>query len=243
MKIRLIHLPETDSTNRYLREECDMGNDDCHVVVADFQTAGRGQGTNSWESERGKNLLFSIGFHPANIEPRGQFVLSMAIANAIRRVMESLLKVAVEVKWPNDIYVGNRKICGILIETRLSGNKIKDCIIGIGLNVNQQRFLSDAPNPVSMMQVSGHEFRCEEVLDLVLSVFEDIIKKDDTDVVATEYRQHLYRREGFHPYRDAKENFQAKLVRVEDDGRLVLCDQKGSLRSYAFKEVEFLRLQ
>lgn len=238
--MRLIHLQETDSTNRFLREECDTSNDDLTVVVADFQTAGRGQGTNRWESERGQNLLFSICMHPTWVEARRQFILSMAVANVLRRVLERLLLTDVEVKWPNDIYVGGRKICGILIETRLTGQHFKDCIVGVGLNVNQQRFVSDAPNPVSMAQLAGREFSREQVLQELLREFQTICQHWDADGIAAEYRAHLYRREGWHRYRDSHGEFMAEMVSVEDDGRLVLCDEKRQTRTFAFKEVSYV---
>ena len=149
MDFRIIHIEETDSTNRWLKENGE-GN---MVVVADYQTAGKGCGTNSWESERGKNLTFSMLIHPENIPASRQFRITEIISVAICEVLEQYIG-DVSIKWPNDIYWRNGKLGGILIENALTGNQIRDCIIGVGLNVNQRRFLSGAPNPVSLWQIS-----------------------------------------------------------------------------------------
>lgn len=228
---KLIHIPETDSTNRYLRE---LADEDDVCVWTDYQTAGRGCGTNSWESERGRNLLFSLRCHPRQVAANRQFVISMAISVAIARAVGTY-GVHPAIKWPNDIYVGDRKLCGILIENRLSGSTIRESIIGVGLNVNQTRFVSDAPNPVSLQQLTGKSVDREELLDQILQAF-DISDPS----VSARYRQQLYRREGFFTYEDRDGRFEAQLAGVEDDGMLVLCDREGRTRRYAFKEVKHI---
>lgn len=235
MSFRIEHINETDSTNYWLREHATTSGE--MVVWTDFQTAGRGQGSNRWESERGKNLTFSMLIHPQDVPAERQFVISMAISNAIRLVLQGLTSEAVSIKWPNDIYVGHRKICGILIENRLTGHTIKDCIIGVGLNVNQREFRSDAPNPVSLAQLTGQEYDREALLDDILKAFQQ--QSLVSPATGSEYRQHLYRREGYHIYCDAAGSFEARMVTVEDDGHLLLCDRNGHERRYAFKEVAF----
>ena len=240
MKWKIIHIDETDSTNRWLKDEL-HNRDGSFCVITDYQTAGRGCGTNSWESERGANLLFSILIHPDWVTAAEQFLISMAISNAIRRALASYLFPPVEVKWPNDIYVGDGKICGILIENQLQGSHIKDSIIGIGLNVNQTKFQSDAPNPVSMLNIDGRcQFSLNHVLNSVLNEFSDTLDNWQPDDIRREYRAHLYRREGFHRFRDADGSFEARLLTVEDDGHLLLGDAEGRTRRYAFKEVQFV---
>lgn len=233
MDWKIIHLDETDSTNRWLRAQ--QGEEDI-VVTTDYQSAGRGCGTNSWESERGKNLLFSVRCHPTDIPANRQFVISEATALAISDSLTTYID-KVNVKWPNDIYVGNRKICGILIENRLTGTHIKDCIIGIGLNVNQQHFVSDAPNPVSLCQLLGHEVDREALLHDILRRFCDNLIHWES--LHDTYCALLYRREGFHRYEDQNGILEAKLVTVTPNGRLVLEEHNGQQRSYAFKEVKF----
>lgn len=236
MKWTTIHIDETDSTNRWLKEQLPLS---CPTVVwTDYQTAGRGQGTNTWESERGKNLTFSIAFRPEDVKAAEQFILSMAISVALTQTLCGLKDVSI--KWPNDIYVGNKKICGILIENTLTGNHIKDCIMGIGLNVNQTLFVSDAPNPTSIALESGQQQSREEVLQTLLTNFSQLLDNWDEDKIRKAYRQQLYWHEGSHPFRDQNGQFEASIIRVEDDGHLLLRDREGRERRYAFKEVAFL---
>ena len=238
--IKTFYVKETDSTNDYLRRYTPADDEEMTVVWTDFQQKGRGQGSNSWESEAGKNLTFSILIHPHDILARDQYIISMAVAVTMHRFLSRELSKEVYIKWPNDIYVGDSKIGGILIENRLGGEHIKDCVIGIGLNVNQQVFTSDAPNPISMCQTEGREWDREEVLRELLDEFVWQMEHFRIDKIREKYRSHLYRREGFYPYRDADGDFEAELVTVEDDGHLVLRDTSGRERRYAFKEVTFL---
>lgn len=233
MDWKIIHIAETDSTNRWVR---DNGDDADMVVVADYQTAGKGQGTNSWESERGMNLLFSILFHPQEIPANRQFTISMAVSLAIADALGQQIG-DVSIKWPNDIYWRNAKIAGILIENRLKGQVIRDSIIGIGINVNQRQFRSDAPNPVSLWQIHGHETDQQTLLHAVLDRFSFYINKVE---LKQQYTRMLYRRKGFHPYCDQDGTFMAEFKDVEDDGHLILCREDGSLSRYAFKEVQFI---
>ena len=285
MEWKIVHIAETDSTNRWLKDyDLTGGQPPCEVVVADFQTAGRGCGTNTWESERGKNLLFSMLVHPTELpldavaspkrlpldavaspkrlpldavaSPKRlpanrQFRISMAISVAIVNALSSYLSPLtshlsslishlspLSIKWPNDIYVGDRKICGILIENQLQGSSIKDSIIGVGLNVNQLRFVSDAPNPVSLANLTGRQFDREQLLQQLLEAFD--AEWADLEGVRSRYLPLLYRRMGFHRYRDAQSEFCAELVTVEDDGHLVLRNIDGYDHRYAFKEVQFV---
>lgn len=229
---KIVHIDETDSTNRWLREQ---GGEENMVVWADYQTAGRGCGTNHWESERGKNLTFSMLLHPHDVPAQKQFHISMAISLALCKALGQHIG-DLSIKWPNDIYWRDGKIGGILIEVTLLGNKVKDCIIGIGLNINQRVFRSDAPNPVSMWQICEQETDCEQLLQEILQAFQEYMCKSNKD----EYQSMLYRRKGFHPYADKDGAFMAEIIDVEDDGHLLLRDDNGQLRRYAFKEVTFV---
>ena len=247
MEFKVIHIDETDSTNGWLRENIrtfsplspsdgspDSG-EQAVTVVADYQTAGRGCGTNTWESERGKNLTFSMLIHPKDIPARQQFHISMAASLAVCEALGQHIG-DLSIKWPNDIYWRNGKIGGMLIENLLQGDVIRDSIIGIGLNVNQQAFRSGAPNPVSMWQITGQETDCQQLLDDILRCMDHYLYHD----VRPQYLQMLYRRKGFHPYADGDGAFMAEIVEVEDDGHLVLRDDSGQRRRYAFKEVQFV---
>ena len=221
----IINLDETDSTNRYLAQLCDREPVSEYTTVrADYQTAGKGQRGNTWESERGKNLLFSFVLYPTFLEARRQFLLSQLTALAVTEALE-LWTDNIRIKWPNDIYWKEKKICGLLIENELSAEGIARSIIGIGLNVNQEIFHSDAPNPVSLRQITGLEENPMEVLTYILTYtrrfYEDLRQDEDgamASLIARQYHLSLFRREGWHPYEDATGRFMARLLRVEEDG-------------------------
>jgi BirA family biotin operon repressor/biotin-[acetyl-CoA-carboxylase] ligase len=250
MNFRIIHIRETDSTNRWLSDLNEAEREDNIVVTTDFQTAGRGCGTNQWESMKGQNLLFSILAHPTAILARQQFAVSMMTALAITDALSKHADKGLSIKWPNDIYWYDRKLCGILIENRLSGNRLRESIIGVGLNVNQEAFFSDAPNPVSLFQITRQQTNRNRLLNELLDAFSrrlqecsKMLQEDSTafyDNLNREYNRRLYRNKGFHAYRDKEGTFEAELLTVEDDGTLVLSDRDHRQRRYAFKEVAFI---
>lgn len=241
MEEKIIRLKEIDSTNRFLRELKDEQEDEMVVAVADFQTAGKGQGSHTWESEAGKNLLFSIKVNPRWVPVRQQFLLSMAGAIAIKEALETYVD-GITLKWPNDVYWNDKKISGTLIETSIDSKGIKTCIFGIGINVNQEAFHSDAPNPVSLRQILGHEVDKDELLQKVIEGFRryyELLRRADYMDVSGIYHLSLYRRKGFHRYEDADGDFEGAFVEVEDDGHLILHDKQGVIRSYSFGELKF----
>ena len=244
MQHKIIHLHQTASTNDYLRALPSPQDDSMTVVYADWQTAGRGQGSNKWESEAGKNLLFSILVCPTSIDITRQFVLSMAGALAVKAALDKYTD-GISLKWPNDIYWRDRKISGTLIETTVKGKRIDRCVYGIGLNVNQREFRSNAPNPVSLYNIIGRETPLEEMLDAVLRSFELYYRRaveGDCDGICAEYNAALFRREGMHAYEDCAthERFEARISRVAPNGRLHLIDVDGHERTYWMKEVRFI---
>ena len=244
----MIHLNETDSTNRYLQQLCqETGNnkvEEFTTVSADYQTAGKGQRGNSWEAAKGANLLFSFVCYPTFVPIRQQFVLSQLISLGIKETLDEYCS-DISIKWPNDIYWKEKKICGILIENDLQGNSIGRCISGIGLNINQEVFLSDAPNPISLKQITGEHYQRETILEKVMQRIEQSYQKLKEDSayaseLATRYAASIFRREGLHCYQDKDGLFNARLVRVEADGRFVLMDEANQERSYLFKEVQYV---
>lgn len=242
MNKKIIRLDETDSTNNFLRSYHPAEGEEMTVVTAEHQTAGRGQGHNSWESEAGKNLTFSILIHPVMVPVASQFLLSMCGAVALKDALDKYAS-DIALKWPNDIYRKDRKLSGTLIENTLGGGHIRDCVYGVGINVNQTVFRSDAPNPVSLAQIAGHELDRGQLLDEIISSFENtykLIADGDYIDLAAMYHDSLYRKHGFHKYRDADGEFSAAIVEVQDDGHLILRDKEGRISEYAFKEVEFV---
>lgn len=241
-----ILLASVDSTNNEARRRLDNNDElpEISVIIADEQTSGRGQRGNSWEAEAGKNLLFSIVCHPDFLKASEQFVLSQAMALAVAlTVNEVVVTDECRVKWPNDIYIGNKKVSGTLIECDLRGSNIETCIIGTGININQEVFHSDAPNPVSMAQIAGKEFDREAILSQILGRFitiYDVIRRGNADSVRRLYKVWLYRKSGFHKYSDAKGEFLAEIADVEKTGHLVLRLENDELRRYEFKDVKFV---
>lgn len=239
--VNIIRLDEVDSTSRYLQRYVPVENEDMTVVVANHQTAGQGMGMNTWESEASKNLLFSVLVRPAILPVGRQFLLSMAHAVALKRVLDEYTS-GITIKWPNDIYWHDKKISGTRIDTSVSSRGVGNFIIGTGINVNQREFHGTAPNPVSLCQVLGREVSVDDLLGNVVASFTryyEMVVNGDYIYIAAAYHDGLYRAHGFHPYKDREGEFEAATVEVEDDGHLVLRDKSGVIRSYVFKEIEF----
>lgn len=231
-----LHYPTLPSTNTWLLQHAA-----CYpagaVVSTDWQGSGRGCGSNTWESERGMNALFSILLHPTELPPARQFRISMAHALALRHVLAHYAD-GITIKWPNDIYCGHRKLAGTLIETNIARARLQDVVIGTGINVRQTVFRSPAPNPVSLAQVSDH---LPDLPDLIRCVAEHTVSLLTAPRDLTpEYNAALYRRTGCHQYRDAAGTFLAAVDHVEPDGTLILRDQQGRTRQYHFKEIQFI---
>ena len=238
-----IRLSSTDSTSNFLKNYRPAAAREMTLVTADYQTAGRGQAGNSWESEVGRTLLFSLRLQPVGLDVRRQFILSQAMSVAICTALRELLPDGVSIKWPNDIYWHHRKVCGFLVENFLTGHSIDTCIIGAGINVNQTVFLSDAPNPVSLKQITGQDTECVFLLARIVELFRSHyarIQAGDTAAITAAYRQMLYRATGFYAYADKDGTFEAEIHDIEPTGHLILADRAGTLRRYAFKEVRSL---
>ncbi len=250
--MRYIHLKSVDSTNNYIRNYISNDVDESEIIVvySDEQKAGRGQKGNSWESEKNKNLTFSILCHPLSIPAPKQFILSEAISLSILDVLNDIKHVTkgvnaedrFSVKWPNDIYYGNKKISGTLIECDLNGKTVSNCIIGSGVNINQSHFQSNAPNPISLCHIFDKEFDIKGILTSITNRFEHyfgMVLDSKFYLINSLYMQNLYRRDGYHPYRDKDGSFSARIKAVEATGHLVLETVAGELRRYEFKEVAF----
>ena len=212
------------------------------IIWADEQTKGRGQRGNSWESEPGKNLTISIILFPHFLKAEDQFLLSKVTSLAIADYLANRFN-QVTIKWPNDIYVANDKIAGILIENSIIGSSFEYAVIGIGLNINQMKFVSNAPNPTSMQLLTGIEFNLEEVLCGLYSTlnkrYNQLIeyKVDDLN---QEYLSSLFHFDEFYPYRQGQEIFSAKITGIDTFGALILETKSGEMRKFRFREVEYV---
>ena len=244
LKVMLrIKLDTVDSTMQYLaRPEISACEDSFIVVTTDFQTAGRGQKGTSWESDMGKNLLLGLRLRPAFLHPQKQFYLSEICALSLVETLEAYAD-GFTIKWPNDIYHGDKKVSGMLLEHTLQGASLDVSIVGIGLNVNQRTFRSDAPNPVSLYQILGEETDREALLETFLQRFQAYyqrLKEQDFSAIHTAYLQRLFRLGEWATFTDADGEFSGRIVDVETTGRLVIETSEGALRKYAFKEVGYV---
>ncbi|MDO5523970.1 MAG: biotin--[acetyl-CoA-carboxylase] ligase [Bacteroidia bacterium] len=241
---QIIRLHETESTNSYLKNLLKSQHPaEGSVVVADYQTGGRGQMGNSWFSSRGDNLLFSLLLYPAQIPANEQFIISRIASLAIKNTLDQFTD-DIRIKWPNDIYWKDKKIAGILIENSLQGKVIENSIIGIGLNLNQQIFPIELPNPVSLRQITATEYDKDYILDLLMKEFFLLyraLQRGEKQAVEDEYMLDLYRVNGYYWYQDANGRFQAKIESVLPSGQLVLkMLDTNEERIYAFKEIDFV---
>ena len=234
-----IYIPQTISTNVSLAEICSKGyTENLTSVYSSFQTDGRGQRGNKWESEDGKNLLFSFV-----IFPNGEhFILLQITALALFDTLSEYTD-GISIKWPNDIYWMDKKICGTLIENDLSGMNIERSISGTGVNLNQKIFRSGAPNPVSLSQITGKEYDIETVLYKIMDYvngYYGMFCNGESETIRKKYFDAIYRKDGFHTYKDDNGTFEAMIEDIEKDGRFILKDKEGNVRKYLFKEVSYI---
>jgi BirA family biotin operon repressor/biotin-[acetyl-CoA-carboxylase] ligase len=238
--ISLLNLPSTNTyaANLLKSEVVPEGT----IIRTEFQSDGRGQKGNTWESEAGKNLIISIILHPENVAPSDQFLISMMISLGIYDFLKEEFP-GCRIKWPNDIYVNDDKIAGILIENSIMDNTILNSIAGIGLNINQKVFLSDAPNPVSMSMITGKEYNCDDCFNALTDSLDKRhaqLKAEDYSNIRSDYKTQLYRLNEWSDFRDSDIVFKGRIVSVNTEGMLMIERQNGKIKGYSFKEVEFI---
>jgi BirA family transcriptional regulator, biotin operon repressor / biotin---[acetyl-CoA-carboxylase] ligase len=236
-----IYIPSTQSTNILLKEKLKTETlPEFFAVRTAFQTAGKGQVGNSWEAQRGKNLLFSVLLFPHHIAIHEQFIISQMVSVAIVRILKQY-GIESSIKWPNDIYVDDKKLGGILIENSLRGSQIEYSIIGIGLNINQLEFKSDAPNPVSTFNILHKKIALKSLFLEIVAQLKLLYSETDTAKIKSEYLQFLYRKNGFFTFKiPNSEQFEAEIHAFGNDGQLWLKKRNGELVGFYFKEVEFV---
>ena len=261
----MTYIEETDSTNsliaRILRGEepqyADLLKEKIPLVYTTWQTAGRGQTGNGWEAERGKNLLFTYLLREPDIQPAEQFELNILAAMlthmAIKDWLNDEQKKLLTIKWPNDIYYGDKKIAGILVENSLSGAHIQHSIAGVGININQEKWIGNAPNPISLRQITGRETHIKNVL-MTFEVYLDMWELYQPEERRKYYMEHLYRREGFWPFverevstlptmnatGEAEGQFMARIETILPTGEIILVDEQGQKRKYHFKQIRYV---
>jgi BirA family biotin operon repressor/biotin-[acetyl-CoA-carboxylase] ligase len=234
------NLPSTNSYAATLLKENELPEG--AVIYTNYQTSGRGQAGNKWESEENKNLLISIVLYPSIISPTDQFLLSMAVSLGICDFLKHYIS-GVSIKWPNDIYVNNDKIAGILIENSIRGDLIEHTIAGIGINVNQEKFLSDAPNPVSLSILTGRQYDLTGCIIQLAGKLDKRYKQlisEDFDLLRRDYLSLLFRRNQWCDFQDMNGIFKGRISDVTDSGKLKVEQENDIINEYSFKEIDFI---
>ena len=258
-----IEVQKTDSTNSYVAAlHAERPLFEGTVVIAGDQDRGRGQRGSTWKSEPGKNLTVSIFLTPTFLKPEEQFQLNKAVSLGVVEAIHPLLHLpprgrkplrsgslpfgeswsGVAIKWPNDIYIGSKKVAGILIENSVSGNDLQHSIIGIGINVNQEIFSAELPNPTSLKLVAGTDFDLKECLEQLCSSIEKryLQLRNSSKEIDWDYLKCLYRFGKWADYNYKGEKVKAKITGVTKIGKLVLEKENAEELECDFKEVEFI---
>ena len=238
--MKITRFKNIESTNSYLQNLLDEGENIAdNVVVADFQTSGKGQGRNVWESEDGKNLLFSIALDMSFLKAENQFVLTQLISVVMIDVLKKYLpEDSLFIKWPNDIYFNDKKIAGILIKNEIKGMMLGTSIIGIGLNVNQTDFDKNLPNPISMKMITGKDYDLEEILMEVYESTSLQVNKCQSSIVSS-YINHLYRYKQWAMYEHEGVEKEMMIIGYDRFGRLVLKEKNDREVVCDLKEILF----
>lgn len=247
-----IEVEKTDSTNSYLSRLLEANAlFEGTIVIANNQEQGRGQRGATWESEPNKNLTLSILLQPTFLRPDEQFQLNKAISLGVAEFVTGILQgdADVKIKWPNDIYIRNKKVAGILIENSVSGNNLQHSIIGIGINVNQEKFSAKLPNPTSLKIETGKEFNLKECLAQLCSCIESRylelrsphpnLLPSGEGIIDDNYLKNLYRFGKWAEYNYQRKITKAKITGITKLGKLILETEKEKIVECDFKEVEY----
>jgi BirA family transcriptional regulator, biotin operon repressor / biotin---[acetyl-CoA-carboxylase] ligase len=238
---RLIFMPECHSTNDVLLLLCqNEPAPEGTIIITANQTAGRGQRGNRWETEPGKNLTFSLLLKPGFLDIRKQFFLNILFSLGIRDYLTKSATSKVQIKWPNDIMLEEKKIGGVLIENQLIGTSINNTVVGIGLNINQQEF--SITTATSLRVDAGHDFDLNEALERLLKDLEVRylqLRALKEDVLLRDYLEHLYMKDRPFRFGDRDGDFEGVIRGIDSIGRL-LVEKHGHINSYDLKEIRYV---
>ncbi|MFN7115644.1 MAG: biotin--[acetyl-CoA-carboxylase] ligase [Saprospiraceae bacterium] len=241
----LLHFTTLESTNTYATELLAKSKPIEGTVISTFcQTAGIGQIGSKWESEPNKNLSFSLLLYPTFLAPREQFRLNIAVSLSVQAFIAKYTQKTVKIKWPNDIYVGSRKICGILIQNSITTQALQSSIIGIGVNVNQLHFSENAPNATSLALETNREFPLPELLENLCQQLEKhylyLKNSQHWHTMHENYLMHLYRYQELADFQRADGSiFQGTITGISESGKLQIA-QGQTVEEFAIKEISFL---
>lgn len=239
----IIKLNAIDSTNSYLRQLCsEKALKDYTIVVAEHQTQGRGQMGTVWDSDKGKNLMFSLFKDLSMHDVEFPFYICMAISLAIVRTFKALNIPDLSIKWPNDILSADKKICGILIENVIK-NKLNSTIIGVGVNVNQTEF-KNLPKASSLKNITGLHYDLDEILHGIIKhtkYYSKLLQEEHYDTVKTEYEHLLFRKNKPSTFKNAEgELFSGFIKGVTKYGKLQVILEDEIVKKFDLKEIELL---
>lgn len=239
---KIVFLETVDSTNSYLKQKLSNNKpEEGLLIYAAEQINGRGQQANIWESQANKNLLLSFIIYPNFLKAEKQFILSKVISLATCDFISEYTD-DVMIKWPNDIYIKNKKVAGILIENSLKGTLISNSIIGLGININQKQFSTKIPNAISLQTHTGKNYFIDELLIVIiekLNYWYELLLKNKIKTIDYQYIKKLFRYKQEHLFIIDKEKKKAKIIGIAPDGKLIIEAENKEIKSFAFKEIEY----
>jgi BirA family biotin operon repressor/biotin-[acetyl-CoA-carboxylase] ligase len=241
----LVTIKQVDSTNSFLKNLLSNSKPvpEGTVIMAEEQYAGRGQQQNTWHSEPGKNLTFSLLLKPHFLSVGDQFDLNRAVSLGVYDALQPILGDQLKIKWPNDIYYGDRKLGGMLIENTIQGLQLKDSVIGIGLNINQENFPSGASNATSVKQILQKDYDLTLLLSEIckyIEVYYLKLKAGQIDFVRNAYLSRLYWLNEVKNFESNDGVFNGTVKNVLPNGLLVIEDTNGRQLEFNLKELKFL---
>jgi BirA family biotin operon repressor/biotin-[acetyl-CoA-carboxylase] ligase len=237
------HVEVIDSTNVALWSESEQRElPDFYCLTAGFQSKGMGQDANLWESEKNQNILMSTLVHPHFLLAEDAFQISRWVALSVFRYLQAKGLEDIKIKWPNDIYVGKKKIAGILIQNAMAGSYLSKSMIGVGINVNQTNFLSDAPNPVSLKHLTNTHYQLSDEINMLMESLQLVYQElqQQPQMILERYLKHLYQKDVFCTYQIAVAQIKGKIKGVDQFGRLLLESPNGNIDVFDIKEIRFL---
>ncbi len=246
------HIETVDSTNAYLQRLEGTTEINGFVVSSDEQTAGKGMGSNSWESAKGQNLTFSLALGTSWLPAPDQFMLSQLVPIGILEVLDHYLpSEKLSIKWPNDLYYDGHKLGGILINSTISGAYLDHSIIGIGLNINQTKFMDWPTHPISMQMITGKTFDLKPIMEEIVSHIATLVEQvqhnmieegigDTRESINNRYYARLFRYHEWADYEVIGKRLHLFMTNIDQFGRLQLTDETHAQHCFDIKEIRFL---
>lgn len=238
------HFPELASTNDYATQLTSKSKPSAGTVISTYkQVKGKGQTGSQWESEPDKNISMSLILYPKFVAARNQFVLNQAISLGVLDFVKTYISSEAKIKWSNDIYILDKKVAGILIQNTLFSRNIQSSIIGVGININQTIFKSEAPNPTSFKLETGKDYDLDELLEILCWSMEKRylqLRTNEVEKIKAEYLDNLYRYMEDSLYQIPEgEVFQGRIIGIEEFGKLMI-ESKNGIQNFDTKQVKFI---